>query len=214
MNATEVEQLLAGMEMQAIDLRDKMSLTGRDTITLKLDAAQIGEIERATGIGTFQRWLDIRNIVIETPPVDESTLYIVALDTSTSFEFAYGPFRERDVAEQFAEFLTREVDPATVHELRDPARELLNFWIQQRNGWTAPTDPKDGDALTQAVATAEELESSGTVMCPHCPDWAMVITSHTEAAAMFKCSRCGYEGVAGSCGRCGFFLGHASGCLP
>lgn len=145
MNTTEVQELLSGMEMQAIDLRTKMCFTDRDTITLVIDAARIGEIERAIGIGTFQRWLDTRNIVIETPPVDESTRYIVMLDPAAtpagSPEYVYGPFDNRDLAEQFAEFLTREVDPATVHELRDPTKELLNFWIQQRNGWNATPHP-------------------------------------------------------------------------
>lgn len=75
---------------------------------------------------------------MSTQPAEERNRYIVLLDPAatpaTSPEYVYGPFDNRDQAEQFAEFLTREVDPAAVHQLRDPTTELLNFWTQQHNG--------------------------------------------------------------------------------
>lgn len=66
----------------------------------------------------------------------------------------------------------------------------------------------------QPVTVHEDAGAPSLVLCPHCPDWAMEIISSTEAAAMFKCSRCGRTSVYGACGRCGFFLGHASNCMP
>ena len=37
----------------------------------------------------------------------------------------YGPTDDEDLAREFAEFLTAEVDPATVHRLHSPTSELL-----------------------------------------------------------------------------------------
>jgi hypothetical protein len=49
---------------------------------------------------------------------------------------AYGPFDDEVMAQQFAEFLRVEVDPAVVIPLRSPARELLTCYRTQRRGWS------------------------------------------------------------------------------
>lgn len=146
MSTTEPDQLLAGMEMQAAQLRLAYRYPADQPIVIQPPAYVIRKIEHAIGVGAFQRWLESRHLVLAAPPDDEHARYIVLLDPaatpSASPEYVYGPFDNRDLAEQFAEFLTAEVDPASVHELRDPAKELLNFWIQQRNGWTAEPEPE------------------------------------------------------------------------
>jgi hypothetical protein len=50
------------------------------------------------------------------------TTWIVLLEDRQA---AYGPFGDRAEADLFAEYLRNEVDPATVHELKSPSRELL-----------------------------------------------------------------------------------------
>ena len=40
----------------------------------------------------------------------------------------YGPFATASEAEEFAAFLTAEVDPAKVVPLRNPVGELLAWW--------------------------------------------------------------------------------------
>lgn len=40
----------------------------------------------------------------------------------------YGPFAFAADAEEFAQFLSREVDPAFVEPLRSPTTELLGWW--------------------------------------------------------------------------------------
>jgi hypothetical protein len=57
--------------------------------------------------------------------------FVVLLTTSTLAAMPYGPFGDRAEAESFAEFLSKEVDPAVVAALRSPTLELLAFW---RNG--------------------------------------------------------------------------------
>jgi hypothetical protein len=45
----------------------------------------------------------------------------------------YGPFATNGEAEEFAQFLSREVDPAFVEPLRSPTTELLGWW-RMRSG--------------------------------------------------------------------------------
>lgn len=56
--------------------------------------------------------------------------YIVVLRTGDRLEDLcfYGPFDLQSTAGDFAEYLTREVDPATAHRLDSPTVELLSFW--------------------------------------------------------------------------------------
>jgi hypothetical protein len=54
--------------------------------------------------------------------------YVVILDAGLVGPYAYGPFHDGQTAYDFAAYLTKEVDPATVVLLRDPARELLAYW--------------------------------------------------------------------------------------
>jgi hypothetical protein len=73
--------------------------------------------------------------------------WVVLLNNSGSDRpIPFGPFREAKDADDFAAFLTMEVDPAV--PLMSPTRELLSFWHQQRTranprpiGWP----PKPGD---------------------------------------------------------------------
>lgn len=52
-------------------------------------------------------------------------MWIVVLRSSSTY--CYGPFIDPDAAHKFAEFLTAEVDPATVHQVRSPVNELLTW---------------------------------------------------------------------------------------
>jgi len=54
--------------------------------------------------------------------------WIVLLTTSATETTAYGPFDDQSLAVTFAGFLTEEVDPARMMELRSSASELLCFW--------------------------------------------------------------------------------------
>lgn len=56
--------------------------------------------------------------------------WIVLLDTGRE-RFAYGPTEDEDTANDFAAFLTAEVDPAVALKLRSPTKELLAYWQQQ-----------------------------------------------------------------------------------
>lgn len=46
--------------------------------------------------------------------------------------FVYGPFEDMELAQQFADFLTAEVDPATVINVIHPADELVGWWRTHR----------------------------------------------------------------------------------
>jgi hypothetical protein len=59
-----------------------------------------------------------------------SDLFVVILDTGLD-PIVYGPTEDEDTARDFAAFMTREVDPATVHKLHSPTRELLAFWKEK-----------------------------------------------------------------------------------
>lgn len=65
-----------------------------------------------------------------------SEQWIVVL-TESRGNFAYGPTEDKDTAEAFAEFLTREVDPAAALQLRSPTAELLAWWRQSRSAHVA-----------------------------------------------------------------------------
>lgn len=52
----------------------------------------------------------------------EALQFVVVL---TGQEVTWGPFGKRGDADQFAEFVTAEIDPAEVRTLCSPARELL-----------------------------------------------------------------------------------------
>lgn len=54
-----------------------------------------------------------------------SDQWVVAVDFAQAM---YGPFADEETAREFAEYLKVEVDPATVHKLLSPAREVLNSW--------------------------------------------------------------------------------------
>lgn len=57
-----------------------------------------------------------------------SELYAVLLSNSTGrVRVGYGPTSDKTLAEQFAAFLTAEVDPAYVVPLRDMTAELLSW---------------------------------------------------------------------------------------
>lgn len=53
-----------------------------------------------------------------------SEQWIVTLDEQ---QHSYGPFDDRETANRFADFLTAEVDPATVHRLYSPVVSLLGW---------------------------------------------------------------------------------------
>lgn len=55
-------------------------------------------------------------------------LNIVILKSGKGRTYAYGPFHDRDEAIHFAEFLSKEVDPAEVVPLFSPVDELLGYW--------------------------------------------------------------------------------------
>lgn len=51
--------------------------------------------------------------------------YIVQLTEQGN---CYGPFDDKGNAEEFASYLTNEVDPAVVRHVADPAMELIGFY--------------------------------------------------------------------------------------
>lgn len=59
------------------------------------------------------------------------TRWIVLLDSGRGARCAYGPMDDPDMAEQFAAFLSRQVDPAAVLKLLDPVDEVLGFINRQ-----------------------------------------------------------------------------------
>lgn len=69
------------------------------------------------------------------------TSWIVRLQTGRKPEYVpYGPFDNEAMAQDFADFLTSEVDPATVHRLRAPVGELLGYWASVREKGAPPAD--------------------------------------------------------------------------
>ncbi len=57
--------------------------------------------------------------------------------------YAWGPFDDADVAALFAQFATREIDPAEVILLHDPNRELLSWYnTTRRRGGDKMTEPQ------------------------------------------------------------------------
>jgi hypothetical protein len=59
--------------------------------------------------------------------------WLVILKTGDRLDqlHCYGPFDDEMVAQRFAEYLTKEVDPAIRCPLRDPTLELMN-WIDSQ----------------------------------------------------------------------------------
>ncbi len=76
-------------------------------------------------------------------------MYVVLLQSGPGREYAYGPFEHAE-ALRFAEFVSKEIDPATVIPLRSALFELL-AWRDHVQG---------RDAYTEAV---EELVASGLI---------------------------------------------------
>jgi hypothetical protein len=58
----------------------------------------------------------------ETTPIDPEKQFVVVLKGHL---VTWGPFDSRTAAEEFAEFVTREIDPAEVRTLSSPVGELL-----------------------------------------------------------------------------------------
>lgn len=54
--------------------------------------------------------------------------WVVLLRTGVADTYPYGPFNDEAYAEQFADYLTAEVDPARVVPLRSPIGELISFY--------------------------------------------------------------------------------------
>jgi hypothetical protein len=87
-------------------------------------------------------------------------MWIVRL---TEQRMSYGPFDDRDSADRFREFLTNEVDPATVEQLHDPVTELLNWRDAMHAGGHLPARPsvRGGDDIGPE-AEALYREEQGT----------------------------------------------------
>lgn len=56
------------------------------------------------------------------------TRWIVRCDHGCETYSYYGPFGDEPSAQRFAEFVTAEIDPATVHEMCDPVNEFMGYW--------------------------------------------------------------------------------------
>jgi hypothetical protein len=61
-------------------------------------------------------------------------MFIVILTPNDKYEYAYGPFDNRALAERFAAYLADEVDPARVVRLSSPTRSLLDWRAHQAKG--------------------------------------------------------------------------------
>lgn len=58
----------------------------------------------------------------ERTPIDPEKQFVVALKEQP---VTWRPFPSRDAAEEFAEFVTHEIDPGEVRTLSSPTGELL-----------------------------------------------------------------------------------------
>jgi hypothetical protein len=82
--------------------------------------------------------------------------FVVIMRVGDDF-VAYGPAPTRESADDFAQFLNIEVDPATVVPLRSPTAELLWFWrtfradIERNNAATPAEVAVAHERLTQAL---------------------------------------------------------------
>jgi hypothetical protein len=72
---------------------------------------------------------------------------------------AYGPFDDRASADRFADFLTVEVDPAHIEQLRDPVTELLN-WRDRQQERTRPSVRGGDDIGPEAEALYREEQGT------------------------------------------------------
>ena len=72
----------------------------------------------------------------------------------------YGPFTDEQEAIQFAEFMTNEVDPAFVWELRSPLPSLL-AWYSQEEKPAKPTGPQPPRVITlpEGVTAAQMADA-------------------------------------------------------
>lgn len=70
--------------------------------------------------------------------------FVVLLSTGRSEElpFPYGPFDDMAEAEDFAAFVAKEIDPASVVPLRSPSKELLAWWRTHRDELPAAVTPE------------------------------------------------------------------------
>ncbi len=59
--------------------------------------------------------------------------------------YVYGPLAGQEQAEQFAEFLTREVDPAKAYRVESPIGQVLSWY----GNWAVET-PKQSAAIVDA----------------------------------------------------------------
>jgi hypothetical protein len=66
-------------------------------------------------------------------PVDPEKQFVVVL-TGHHSKVTWGPFDGREPAEEFAGFVTAEIDPAEVRTLSSPAGELL-AWRRASKEW-------------------------------------------------------------------------------
>jgi hypothetical protein len=67
----------------------------------------------------------------EASPVDPEKQFVVVLKGPIG---TWGPFTGRAAAEEFAEFVTQEIDPAEIRPLSSPVGELL-AWRKAAEGW-------------------------------------------------------------------------------
>lgn len=106
--------------------------------------------------------------------------YIVLLDSGPGRRHAYGPIEDPEHARGFAEFMTREVDPAEPLKLIDPIDEMLanyrnrqpeerpigwpprpgEIW-QDKNGdrWACCRVPNHGD-VSYLICLAKQADDS------------------------------------------------------
>lgn len=64
-------------------------------------------------------------------PIDPEKQFIVALK---DMPVAWGPFASREGAQEYADFVTAEIDPAEVRTLSSPVGELLT-WRKAAREW-------------------------------------------------------------------------------
>jgi hypothetical protein len=93
------------------------------------------------------------------------TTHVVLLDSAHG-PYAYGPFDEKENADQFASFLSAEVDPARVLRLIPPIDEMYGWWRNRSSALTpANWPPRHGDIWQDQKLNRWSCQQDGTLAC-------------------------------------------------
>lgn len=101
----------------------------------------------------------------ETAPIDPEKQFVVVLK-GRHHKVAWGPFDSRAAAEEFAAFVTVEIDPAEVRTLSSPVGELLAWHKSLAEQADVPGEAEDYGCHGCTCCTAEECHRGEGSGCP------------------------------------------------